>query len=123
MVGTLMGIELVTFAATALMRLNLHILAPSVSRKPCNINVPVELYTDTSSLVKVTEQPASQNTPMLRRLFANVGMMRPASVPGGKLGKSSDAVVDECRRSPLAMLTVIGYALWLMFLIGAVGIR
>jgi hypothetical protein len=48
---------------------------------------------------------------MLRRLFANVGMMSPASVPGGRCGKSRDAVVDECRRSPLAMLTVVGKAL------------
>lgn len=123
MLVILLGIELVACAAIELMRLNLHILAPSVSRKPCIINVPVELYTETLCLVKVTEQPASQNTPMLRRLLANVGMMRPASVPGGRFGKSSDAVVEECRRSPLAMLTVIGNALWLMFLIGAVGRR
>ena len=85
MVGMLVGIERVAFAAIALMRLKRHILAPFVLRKPCKINVPAELNIETLSLVKVAVQPASQNTPMLRRLLANVGMMRPASGPGGRL--------------------------------------
>ena len=70
-------------------------------------------------MVKVTVQPASQNTPILRRLLANVDMTRPASVPGGRLGRLSDAVVDEWMRSPFAMLTAIGSALWLMLVTGA----
>lgn len=74
-------------------------------------------------MVKVTVQPASQKTPMLRRLLANVGMTRPASVPGGRLGKLSDAVVDERMRSPFAILTAIGSALWLMFVTGAPGVK
>lgn len=73
--------------------------------------------------MKVTEQPTSQNTPMLRRLLANVGIMRPASVPGGRCEKLSDAVVDECTKSPLAMLTVMGSALVLMLVTGALGRR
>lgn len=71
------------------------------------------------SLLKVTVHPASQNTPMLRRLLANVGMMKPASVPGGRWGKLSDAMVEECSRSPFAMLTAIGSALLLIFVTGA----
>lgn len=69
--------------------------------------------------MKVTVQPASQNTPILRRLLANVDMTRPASVPGGRLGRLSDAVVDEWIRSPFAMLMAIGSALWLMLVTGA----
>jgi len=74
-------------------------------------------------LVKVTVQPASQNTPILRRLLANVDMTRPASVPGGRLGRLSDAVVDEWIRSPFAMLTAIGSALWLMLVTGALVVK
>jgi hypothetical protein len=55
--------------------------------------------------------PASQNTPMLRRLFANVGMMVPELVPGGRCGKSMVAVVDEFSNFPSAMPTVVGNAL------------
>ena len=46
-------------------------------------------------------------------------MTRPASVPGGRLGRLSDAVVDEWMRSPFAMLTAIGSALWLILVTGA----
>ena len=74
-------------------------------------------------MVKVTVQPASQKTPMLRRLLANEDMTRPASVPGGRLGRLSDAVVDEWIRSPFAMLTAIGNALWLMLVTGARGVK
>lgn len=73
--------------------------------------------------MKVTVQPASQKTPMLRRLLANEDMTRPASVPGGRLGRLSDAVVDEWIRSPFAMLTAIGNALWLMLVTGARGVK
>ena len=68
-------------------------------------------------------QPASQNTPMQRRLLAKVDMTRPASVPGGRLGRLSDAVVDERIRSPFAMLTAIGSALWLMLVPGALVVK
>ena len=74
-------------------------------------------------MLKVTVQPASQKTPMLRRLLANEDMTRPASVPGGRLGRLSDAVVDEWIRSPFAMLTAIGNALWLMLVTGARGVK
>jgi hypothetical protein len=60
---------------------------------------------------------------MLRRLFANVGMMVPALVPGGRFGKSMVAVVDECSSFPSAMPTVIGLALQLMLDTGAFGTR
>ena len=73
--------------------------------------------------MKVTVQPASQNTPILRRLLANVDMTRPASVPGGRLGRLSDAVVDEWIRSPFAMLTASGSALWLMLVTGALVVK
>ena len=73
--------------------------------------------------MKVTVQPASQNTPILRRLLANVDMTRPASVPGGRLGRLSDAVVDEWIRSLFAMLTAIGSALWLMLVPGALVVK
>ena len=73
--------------------------------------------------MKVTVQPASQNTPILRRLLANVDMTRPASVPGGRLGRLSDAVVDEWIRSLFAMLTAIGSALWLMLVTGALVVK
>jgi hypothetical protein len=75
------------------------------------ILMPAELVTVTSSLVKTTVHPASQNTPMLRRLFANVGMMVPEFVPGGRCGKSMVAVVDEFSNFPSAMPTVVGNAL------------
>jgi len=58
-----------------------------------------------------------------RRLLANEDMTRPASVPGGRLGRLSDAVVDEWIRSPFAMLTAIGNALWLMLVTGARGVK
>ena len=74
-------------------------------------------------MLKVTVQPASQKTPMLRRLLANEDMTRPASVPGGRLGRLSDAVVDEWIRSLFAMLTAIGNALWLMLVTGARGVK
>ena len=98
-------------AAVALVRLKRHMRAPLVSRHPCMILLPAELLTVTASLVKTTVHPASQNTPMLRRLLANVGMMVPELVPGGRCGKSMVAVVDECSNFPSAMPTVIGLAL------------
>ena len=49
--------------------------------------------------------------------------MRHASVPGGRWGKLSDAVVDERSRSPFAMLTAIGSASWLMFVTGDLGVK
>ena len=48
---------------------------------------------------------------MLRRLFANVGMMVQELVPGGRCGKSMVAVVDEFSNCPSAMPTVVGDAL------------
>ena len=101
----MVGVEVEMFAAGGFMRSKRHILGPSVSRIACMINLPAELWIKAQSWWKVTVQPASQNTLMLRRLLATVGMTRPASVPGGRLGKLSDAVVDELIRSPLAMLT------------------
>ena len=67
-------------------------------------------------MVKVTVQPASQNTPILRRLLANVDMT-------SRLGRLSDAVVDEWIRSLFAMLTAIGSALWLMLVTGALVVK
>jgi len=76
MVGTLVGVKVEAFGTFGLIRWKRHILAPPVSRAALIINMPAELCIKAKSLVKVTVQPASQNTPMLRRLLATVGMMR-----------------------------------------------
>ena len=75
------------------------------------ILIPVELLIVTSSQVKTTVHPASQKTPMLRRLLENVDMMVPVDVPGGSCGRLMVAVVDEWRSWPSAMLTVVGVEL------------
>jgi hypothetical protein len=90
---------------------NRHILGPSISRRPHMMGVPSESLIVTSDFVKVTEQSASQNTPILRRLLANDGMIVQSVVPGGKLGRLMDAVADDCSSWPLAILIVVGAAL------------
>ena len=52
-------------------KLNRHIRGPSVSRNPCRMRLLCLSNTFTSVFEKVTVHPASQNRPMLRRLFSN----------------------------------------------------
>ncbi len=49
------------------------------------MTVPVLLITLTSVSVKITVRPASQNQPMLRRLFVKVLMMWQSLVPGWQI--------------------------------------
>ena len=76
--------------------LTCHILAPPSSRGPCNMRVLVLSCTIIPVLVKVTVHPASQNFPILIRLFVKVGMMCPSAVPMGRLGESSLADAADC---------------------------
>jgi hypothetical protein len=92
-------------------RLNRHILAPVASRKPVSITIPALLVTVTLCLVKVTVQSASQNTPMLRRLFTKDGMMWQLAVPGGRFGRSSVALAIDLQVFPSASPTIVGGAL------------
>lgn len=73
-----------------------HILGPPASRRPCMMGVPSALLIVTSDFVNVTEQSASQNTPILRRLLANDGMMVQSVVPGGRPWSLMEAVADDC---------------------------
>jgi hypothetical protein len=57
------------------------------------------------------EQLASQNTPILRRLLANDGIMVQFVVPGGRFGRLMEAVEDNCSNCPLAILMVVGAVL------------
>ena len=75
--------------------MNRHILAPVGSRKPVRMTVPALLVTVALCLVKVTLQSASQNTPILRRLLTNEGMIWQLAVPGGRSGRSSVAVAID----------------------------
>ena len=75
--------------------MNRHILAPVVSRKPVRMTIPALLVTVAVCLVKVTLQSVSQNTPILRRLLTNEGMIWQLAVPGGKSGRSSVAVAVD----------------------------
>ena len=70
-------------------------------------------------LVNTTLQFASQNCPMLSRLLVKELMMWQSSVPDGKFGKRSFACPMDVMRSPLAMLTVVGGALEVKVLTGA----
>ena len=72
-----------------------HILAPVVSRKPVRMTIPALLVTVAACLVKVTLQSALQNTPILRRLLTNEGMIWQLAVPGGRSGRSSVAVAID----------------------------
>jgi hypothetical protein len=53
------------------------------------------LVTVAVCLVKVTLQSALQNTPILRRLLTNEGMIWQLAVPGGRSGRSSVAVAID----------------------------
>ncbi len=75
--------------------MNRHILVPVVSQKPVRMTIPALLVTVAVCLVKVTLQSASQNTPILRRLLTNEGMIWQLAVPGGRSGKSSVAVAID----------------------------
>ncbi len=92
-------------------RLNRHILAPVVSRKPVRRTIPSLLVTVTVCLVKVTLQSASQNNPMLRRLLTKDGIMWQLVVPGGRSGRSSVAFAMDVQVFPLASPTTVGRAL------------
>ena len=92
-------------------RLNRHILAPVVLRKPVRMTIPSLLVTVAVCLVKVTLQTASQNTPILRRLLTKEGSMWQLVVPGGRSGRSSVAFAMDVQVFPLASPTTVGIAL------------
>ncbi len=75
--------------------MNRHILAPVVSQKTVRMTIPALLVTVAVCLVKVTLQSASQNTPILRRLLTNEGMIWQLAVPGRRSGRSSVAVAID----------------------------
>ena len=67
----------------------------------------------------MTVHPASQNFPILIRLFVNVGMMCSSAVPMGRWGKSRVAVAADCSNLPNAVLKILAGALASLFVIGA----
>ncbi len=91
--------------------MNRHILAPVVSLKPVRMTIPALLVTVAACLVKVTLQSASQNTPILRRLLTNEGMIWQLAVPGGRSGRSSVAVAIDLQKFPSASPTTVVGAL------------
>ena len=59
--------------------------------------------------VKVTVNPAPQNFPMLTRLFVNVGIICPVSVPLGSPGRFMVADAVNVNNSPDAVpMTFVG---------------
>ena len=105
------GGTMAALLAMACVREKLHILGPPVSRSLRMMGVPSELLIVASNFVNVMEQLASQNTPILRRLLANDGIMVQFVVPGGRFGRLVEAVADNFSNCPLAILMVVGAAL------------
>ena len=71
----------------------------------------------------MTVHPASQNFPILIRLFVNVGMMCLLVVPMGRLSKSSVAVAANCSNLPDAVPTILASSLALIFVTGDEGVK
>ena len=83
------------------------------------MTITVLLITWTSVLVNMTLHPASQNRPMLSRLFVKELIMWQSSVPDGKCGSRSLACPIAVMVSPLAMFTVVGGSLEVKVVVGA----
>jgi len=108
-----LGLAVVAVSAPAVCgvgkMLNRHMRAPEISRNPWRTTVPAVSTIETFVLVNTTLQPASQNWPMLIRLLTKDGMMMQSSVFGGRFGRRSLPLPLDVMRSPLAMLTVVGW--------------